>query len=339
MESSFLDDQVTTVELDSANTRSDFEDKTRFLGYIFPKYGEYSKNYDGTATLVTTKLSTMVKKDRKFIYDILRLTEQEVEDNKNQEVVLSYNLSKENRFEFTMNIKDFSIVDRSDPVNFEYELTYLLRERMYDQDIENLPSFSFPSDYQDCDIAYQPGNRIKMTVNRNSSTFIKLSLDAGTYSIHLAGNDTRYNEMDLYNEEMMVIDKIDYYYTIAEAGVYYLEIENNVSLETTGYLYINKGQDDSFKNGYGGSIGSMYPGDKKNFTLIQHAPEDGYLYFFSSSYFVFVITHDNNKYYTYPNRDLFIPVSKGEQVNITISSRTDQGTGFTNWRFVLEKPD
>jgi len=337
--SDFLDDSITTEELEMTNTRENFEELVKRLGYIFPDFGTYSKNHDDTVILVTTSLSKLIEKENDFVHNVLMLSDAEISNNQDTEIVLSFDFSVENRFEFHITATEFYIEGKYNrDVFFEYELIYLLRESMLDRNYENVPVFSFPSDYQDCDIAYKAGRYIDMKINANSNTYVKLSLDADTYSIHLAGNETLYNGINLYNEEMTLIEKNDGSYDIEEAGIYYLEIENTRNRTSVGRLFFARGESVEFKFRYGGNISGIAPVETRTITLINYIPEDGYLYFFGSSYFTFEIIYNEISYYTVKNGELFIPVSEGETAVITlISDNGEFGSGFTNWRFVLEE--
>lgn len=339
LETDFVDQSYTSEDLNIENTRLNFKDHVKRFGYIFPTYGNYSTSYDDSATIVTTTLGKILDNDNHFVYDVLRLTTDEVNSNLHTEVTMSFKLSTDGRFEFVLSALDFYDESRYDSYSeLEYEITFLVRETMYNRFQENLPIFSFPNNYQDCDIAYQAGNRIHMTVNRNASTIVKLYLSAKTYSIHLVGNGVMYTGISLYDEEMNLVNK-DNFYNIDDEGVYYLEIENTSNQETTGYLFINEGEDTEYSNNYGEPISTMYPDETREVTLINYVPEDGYIRLFGGIYFVFEIVYNDVSYYTVIDEDLYIPVQEGEQVTLTIISITESGTGFTNWRFVLEIPD
>jgi len=333
----FIDDEADIIELESENTRSNFEQQVKMYGYTFPNYGSYSVDLNNK-TLITTTLSEIMSNDNGFIYDTLRLTEEEINNNLDAEATISFDFSEENRFEFVLEINEFYIEGRYDEhVELEYELTFLIREALYDDAYRILPAYSFPSDYQNCDIAYEAGNYIKMNINRNSNTYVKLELEEGIHSIHLAKNGVMFTGINLYNEEMTLINKDDKYYNIEEAGIYYVEIENNTNEKTVGNLYIDKGEINDFTYAYGGPISTMYPDEIREVTLINYTPEDGYIYFFGSSSFVLEIVYNDISYFTERDVPLFVPVVEGEQVTITVISITENGTGFINWRFVLEE--
>ncbi|HPJ24010.1 MAG TPA: hypothetical protein PK113_03780, partial [Bacillota bacterium] len=336
----FVDDDLTTVESISSNTRSHFEDSVMFYGYTFANYGAYSTNDDETATVVTTSIEEILEKDSTFLNDTLRLTENEISDNLHQEVVITYDFSQDNMFEFTCSIKEFYEKEKTDkPIKFEYELTYMIKEIVYDRNSENLPPFSFPTDYHDCDVAFQAGNPIKMRLNPNDDTYIKLYLHADIYSIHLAGKDLIYSSIKLYNTEMALMTKEEDHYNIEEEGIYYLKMETSNVRISTGYLYIDKGIDDSYRYMYGGIISEIYANENREYSLIQHVPEDGYISFSGVGAFTFEIVHNHISYYNVAYEPLYIPVNEGDLVTVTIISFMEIGRGSINWDFVLEASD
>ena len=342
LKSEFVDDEIETIELEETNTRDLFLEKVKDFGFFVPTYGDFSYNPDGTITFIKTELKTIYKKNPTFLTDVLRLTETEIDENLDEEVVIEINLSLDDRIIFDFNIDHFLRSDKDFAELYselDYRIDVLIRETMtYDINLETIPNRSFPSDYLECDIAYQVGSPINMIVNPNGKTYVNMELEAGDYNIHFAGEDTGVTKLTLYDESFVPVD-YEQMVTIEVSGIYYYEIESDSHKPTEGKLFMDPGLSADYANSIAGTISSMSPDESRDIELISYAPTDGYLYFSGASYYNFMIYLRDVGYYHSAYGTTLLPVEKGERVTIRLVSRTDHGSGFLNWEFVLEEPN
>ena len=339
LETSFTEEESSIIELEEDNTREVFEEKTRYFGLVIPTYGSFKTYLDGDLQYVYTTLGKVASKDEDFIYNTLRLTEEEVSNNKNLEVLMQFEFLEPDRIDFYFIMNDFLPSKKytyEEYIDLEYHITHLLREKdYYDRNRENLPALSFPEDYTQCEIAYLPGNPINMKLNPNSKTFIKLYLEKGTYSIHFVGFDTGVAEMDLYDENLNLIEYDDYY-TISETGIYYYVIESGYSIETSGKLYVDIGKNNDFVQDLVGTVNPIYAGETKSLLLMSFTPVDGFINI-QGRLLDYEIYFNEISYTIHSDEWLSIAVEKGEEVRIRIIVLTDQGRGNLIWRFELSE--
>ena len=107
LETSFTEEESSIMELEEDNTREVFEEKTRYFGLVIPTYGSFKTDLDGDLQYVYTTLGKVASKDEDFIYNTLRLTEEEVSNNKNLEVLMKFEFLEPDRIDFYFIMNDF----------------------------------------------------------------------------------------------------------------------------------------------------------------------------------------------------------------------------------------